>query len=223
MIENIKAVAFDIDGTMYPNWRLNIRIVFYVLKHIKFFLKYRKIRSVLHRTAPVGNFYDYQARLFALELHVTDEEARQQINTIVYSGLTPFLKKVKPYAYIKETIEALKARGLKVAVLSDFPPSQKADMWGTSDLFDLICGSEEFGALKPSKYTFCCFAQKLGVAKKEILYVGNNVFADIRGAKAAGMKTAYIMPWWRRLLGRPLKLADISFKNYRQLKEIVLD
>lgn len=223
MIENIKAVAFDIDGTLYPNWRLNIRIIFYVLKHIKFFLKYKKIRAVLHRTAPVGNFYDYQARLLALELGVSDEEARQQIESIAYSGLTPFLKKVKPYAYIKETIEAIKSRGMKVAVLSDFPPSQKGDIWGTFDLFDLVSGSEEFGALKPSKYTFCCFAQKLGVAEHEILYVGNSIFADIEGAKAAGMKTAFIMPWWRKLFNCPLKLADISFKNYRQLKEIVLD
>ena len=33
-LPEIKAVAFDIDGTLYPNWRLYTRMVFYFLKNL---------------------------------------------------------------------------------------------------------------------------------------------------------------------------------------------
>lgn len=223
MTTGIKAVAFDIDGTLYPSWRLYIHIIPYVLKNIRFFLKYRKVRAILHRTAPSGDFYEYQARLLALELGVDSATARQMIESIVYKGMVPYLKLVRPYAHIKETIQAFKDRGFKLAILSDFPPEQKGDIWGTRDLFDVICGSEELGALKPSKFTFGSLALKLGLPMEEILYVGNSVSADVEGAAAAGMKTAYLLPFWRWILKLPLKGADISFKDYRQLEESVLN
>ena len=223
MTTGIKAVAFDIDGTLYPSWQLYIRIIPYVLKNIRFFLKYKKVREVLHRTAPSGDFYEYQGRLLALELGVDNESAKKLIDTIVYKGMMPYLKAVRPYAHIRETILAFKERGLKVAILSDFPPEQKGDIWGTRELFDVICGSEELGALKPSKFTFGSLALKLGLSTEEILYVGNSITADVEGAAAAGMRTAYILPLWRRLLRLPLKEADISFKSYRQLEKNVLN
>ena len=219
----VKAVALEIDGTLYANWRLYVRIVPYVLKNMSFFLKYAKVRSVLHRTAPLGDFYEYQARLLALEMKIDNESAKQKITKIVYEGLAPYLKKVKPYSHIKETFLALKEAGYKLAILSDFPPSQKGDIWGTEHLFDVICGSEALGALKPSKYTFGILAAKLEVKPTEVLYVGNSISADVKGAAAAGMKTAYLMPFWRRLFNKPLPEADISYKNYRQLKKFILN
>ncbi len=72
-------------------------------------------------------------------------------------------------------------------------------------------------------YPFGIMAQQLGVQNHEILYVGNSIRSDIRGARNAGMKTAYIMPLWRRILRRPLAEADISFENYRKLLKIVLN
>lgn len=218
----VKAVAFDIDGTLYANWRLYVRIIPYVLRNISFFLKYAKVRLVLHRTAPLGDFYEYQARLLALELRTDVDMAKNKIRSIVYEGLAPYLGKVKPYPHIKETFLAIKDAGLKLAILSDFPPEQKGDIWGTESLFDVICGSESLGALKPSKYTFALLAAKLDVRPSEVLYVGNSVSADVHGAAGAGMRTAYLMPLWRKMLNRPLPEADISFKNYRQLRELVL-
>ena len=89
-------------------------------------------------------------------------------------------------------------------------------------MFDVVCGSEALGALKPSKYTFGLLAAKLDVAPEEVLYVGNSISADIEGASAIGMKTAYLMPLWRKIFNKPLPIADISFKNYRQLQDFVL-
>lgn len=222
MITGIKAIAFDIDGTLYPEWRLYIRIAGYFLKHISFFLHYNKVRSILHRTAPLADFYEYQARLLA-EIMCTDPEtAKDAINDICYEGLKPYFVKVKPFDNVYETVCAFKSAGLKIAILSDFPPEQKGRVWGIRSLCDICLGSEEIGALKPSKYAFGILAQQLNVKPEEILYVGNSVKYDVRGAKNAGMKSAYLMDFKHRLLNRPCSEADISFKTYRQLRNIVL-
>ena len=50
-IENlgeIKAVAFDIDGTLYKNWHLYLRMFFHLLRYNQFFIKYGLVRDTLH-------------------------------------------------------------------------------------------------------------------------------------------------------------------------------
>ena len=222
MMKDIKAVAFDIDGTLYPDWRLYVRIVWYFFKNIKFFMAYNKVRDTLHRTAVLPDFYEFQARLLAHELKISVEEAHKKINTIVYDGLTPFFKKVKPFKYIEECLQGLKDRGIKLAILSDFPPEQKGNIWGFLPYFDVVLGSEKCGALKPSVFTFGMLAKELALKPHEILYVGNSIRSDIKGANAAGMKSAYIMPLKRKIFNKKLKIADISFKTYRQLLKNVI-
>lgn len=222
-MKDIEAIAFDIDGTLYSDMSLYIRILPYFFKRLPFFLAYNRARKILHRTAPLADFYEYQARLLADELKISSIQAKQMIQENVYDGMKCFFKKIKPFKGVRELFEECKKRKLKIGILSDFPPEQKGDIWGLSSFCDVIMGAEECGALKPSIYTFGSFAKALNVSPEKILYVGNSIRADILGAKKAGMKTAYIMPFWRKIFNSKLEQADISFKNYRQLKKIVLE
>lgn len=222
-MKEIEAIAFDIDGTLYSDMSLYIRILPYFLKRLPFFLAYNRARKILHRTAPLADFYEYQARLLAEELKISSQDAKKMIQENVYDGMKPFFKKIKAFKGVHTLFEECKKRNIKIGILSDFPPEQKGDIWGLAPMCDVIMGSEECGALKPSIYTFGSFAKALNVSPEKILYVGNSIRADINGAKKAGMKTAYIMPFWRKILNKKLAQADISFKNYRQLKKIVLE
>ena len=222
-MKEIEAIAFDIDGTLYSDMSLYIRILPYFLKRLPFFLAYNRARKILHRTAPLADFYEYQARLLAEELKISSQDAKKMIQENVYDGMKPFFKKIKAFKGVHVLFEECKKRNIKIGILSDFPPEQKGDIWGLAPMCDVIMGSEECGALKPSIYTFGSFAKALNVLPEKILYVGNSIRADINGAKKAGMKTAYIMPVWRKILNKKLAQADISFKNYRQLKKIVLE
>jgi putative hydrolase of the HAD superfamily len=222
MMAEIKAVAFDIDGTLYADWRLYIRIVFYFIKHFSFFTKYNKVRHILHQSAPLADFYEYQARLLAKIMYTTPEHAKDEIEKVCYEGLKPYFVKIKPYKQVYETVCAFKSAGLKIAILSDFPPEQKGRVWGIRSLCDVCLGTEEVGALKPSPYPFGILAQQLNLKPEEILYVGNSIKYDVRGANNAKMKSAYKMNFMHRLFNRPCKEADISFKTYRQLRNNVL-
>ncbi|MCR5698115.1 MAG: HAD family hydrolase [Treponemataceae bacterium] len=222
MIEQIEAIAFDIDGTLYPSAAFYFRIAPYFLRHISFFANYNKVRNVLHRTAPLADFYGYQARLLEDFMPESKGKSRQMIQDIVYDGLVPYFAKTKPFRGTKEFFEFCKGRGLKIGILSDFPPEQKGDIFGLAPYCDVIMGSEAHGALKPSIYTFGQLSMKLGVPNEKILYVGNSVRADINGAKAAGMKTAYIQTGFASLFNKRPANADISFKSYRKLQDIML-
>ncbi len=222
MLDKIDAVAFDIDGTLYPSWKLYIQMPLYVLKNLSFYLKFSKVRSKMHKTAPLADFYEYQARTYAEMAGISSEEAKEIINKISYDGLKPFFRKIKPYSHAYECMVNMKNAGLKIGILSDFPPGQKEEIWGMRKICDVCIGSEESGALKPSIYPFGILSQKLGVPMDRILYVGNSHKYDVLGAKNAGMKTAYILKGIKKTFNIKNPEADISFRNYRQLEDEVL-
>ncbi|MBR4321839.1 HAD family hydrolase [Treponema sp.] len=222
MLADIKAVAFDIDGTLYPSLSLYWRLVPYIIRHFRFYLHYNKVRKIMHRTAPLPDFYEYQARLLASELGCSSKRARAMIKLIAYDGLKKYFSKIKSFKNVLETFKTLHEKGYKIALLSDFPPEQKNEIWGVIPYCDLILGTEEIGALKPSKYPFGIMAMALDLKPEQILYVGNSIKFDVLGANNAGMKSALIVSPFKKIFSKKIKVADISFSNYRQFLNIVI-
>ncbi len=67
---------------------------------------------------------------------------------------------------------------------------------GVADYFQsiLISGAQEIAVRKPDARIFQLACERLGVSPKEVLMVGDNLGADIRGALNIGMKAVYIGP-----------------------------
>ena len=65
----ISAIAFDIDGTLYPSWRFNLRIIPFLLKHFNFMSAFNKTRKDIRfwqKKNPdkvLSNFFDFQAEI----------------------------------------------------------------------------------------------------------------------------------------------------------------
>ena len=192
-LSDIKGVAFDIDGTLYRTWKLNLRMSFYFLRHSFFFLKYGLVRNIMHRTEALPNFVQVQAEHMAKKLKTTPEEAKAQLDRVVYKGLEKYFKKIRPCRGSVEFIQQLKENGYRIALLSDFPPEQKGDIWGIKELCDFVIGSEEAGALKPHPVPFSKLAEGLALPPEQILYIGNSHKYDVIGAKNAGMKSAWLV------------------------------
>jgi len=228
MRSEIDAIAFDIDGTLYPNWSFYRRLGPFLVRNAAFLSRFGQVREDIRRwqeTHPGeahDDFFAWQAGLLAPCIGITPAEARLLIERKIYDGWKPLFARVRPFPHLPETFAALRASGLKIGILSDFLPSQKGDLWGLAPLCDVILGSEETGALKPSPVPFLALATALGVPPARVLYVGNSIRSDVRGASAVGMKTACIMHPLPRLFGRTVPGADISFSGYRQLTRNVL-
>lgn len=221
-LSEIKAVAFDIDGTLYRTWKFNIRMPFHFFIHCFFFLKYGLVRNELRKKEISGNIQQIQAEMMAKRLKCSPEKAISELDRIVYSGLEKKFETIKPCKGVVNFIKKLKDKGYKIGILSDFPPEQKGEIWGIKKICDVVLGAEDAGALKPSVIPFNKLAEKLGIPSENILYVGNSHKYDVMGAKKAGMKAAWIQtPGFFKK--RSSKIADISFFHYNQLEKIFFD
>ena len=219
----IEAVAFDIDGTLYPSWKLTVRALPYYTLHAFFFLKYGLVRNEMHRASANPNFRRLQAERMARRMKCSPEEAEEKLEEIIYEHLKKYFLKIKCFDGVPETFKKFKEAGLKLALLSDFPPEQKGEVWGAKQYCDVVLGTEAAGALKPDPHSFLRLSEALNVPPEKILYVGNSPKYDIKGAKNAGMKSALILTGLRKIFHLHLKEADICFSDYRQLQKIVLE
>ena len=240
---SIRAVGFDIDGTLYANWQMylfGMVPAFRDLALLRAFGKARKqvrdaslvadrigsdLLSGRSSLSPEERFDRCQAG-FVLEdlgLAVTEESVTAMVSRIdrsIYSPWERGFRHVRPLPFIVECMKDLKETGFSIGLLSDFPLAEKARILGVAPFVDASCSSGESGALKPDQAPFLLLAQNLGVQPEEMVYVGNSLEKDIEGARAVGMRTA----WYRSRVVRSVKReteserrADIVFSDYRRL------
>ena len=157
------------------------------------------------------------------KMNITQEEASAKLDKIIYTGLKRYFVKMNPCKGAPELIRKIKDAGCKVALLSDFPPEQKGELWGIKAMADLSMGTEECGALKPNPIAFVKMAEKLGIKPENILYVGNSYKYDVVGSKAAGMKSAWFTSKSkaRKRKNKENELADIRFSKYADLMQVL--
>ncbi|MEL3905922.1 MAG: HAD family hydrolase [Treponema sp.] len=227
-ISGIDAIAFDIDGTLYPSWKFTLRCIPFFFKNIRFMNAFRQVRSLLHKHSTLQpdralpDFFTVQNELLADHLSISAEEAGAFLKEHIYEGWRKEFERIKPFPFAKEAVMQLKAAGFKIGMLSDFPPEQKGTVWDILPLCDAVIGSESTGALKPSRIPFMRLSEVLETPCERILYVGNSRAYDVAGAAAAGMKTACIESALSYFLRRKHARPDISFSNYRKFLKYVL-
>lgn len=91
------------------------------------------------------------------------------------------------------TVEALRAAGLVVALCSnwDWDLDRHLAHNGIRDHFDLVVCSAIVGYRKPHRAIFDVVLDGLGIDAGSILFVGDDLEADIEGATAAGMRPVH--------------------------------
>jgi len=237
MSGDIEGIAFDLDGTLYPNYRLNIRLLPFILKEWRLLSAFGKTREIIRReqeetlknspvdsqfSVPKGDFYQYQADITAKILGVPAEPLKEKIERLIYKGWEPLFKNIKLFRNVIKTLTALKNAGLKMGLLSDFPPETKLEYLKIRGIWDVVHCSEHCGAIKPHPLSFLKLAAEMGLPCGRIMYVGNSHSYDVIGAFKAGMKTAWIRSPLAVSAGKEPK-PDFSFHNYRQLQKFMLE
>jgi len=228
MREGIEGIAFDLDGTLYPNYRFNIKLLPFIIKEMRFLSAFGKARTIIRKEQKNASsfhntgFYDYQAEITGKILSAPAEAIKEKIESMIYRGWEPIFKKVKLYKNVIETLNALKKEGFKLGLLSDFPPEAKLEYLGLDGIWDAVLCSERCGALKPHPLSFKELALAMGLSCEKILYVGNSRSYDVAGAAGAGMKTAWIKSPFIPGNGFKKIKSDFSFAGYRQLLRIMI-
>jgi HAD superfamily hydrolase (TIGR01549 family) len=121
-------------------------------------------------------------------------------------------RKTRWFPDAKDTLAKLRNKGYKLGLISNthwrmLENSQKE----FRKFFDVITLSYELGYAKPHPLIFITTLKKLGVNANCCLHVGDDPIADIEGAKAVGMKAAFVK---RREMEAE---ADITIKRLSEL------
>lgn len=192
-LDGIKAVIFDLDGTLYNKSRLPLHLICSDLRHMFVLGNERKARAELK-----GRFFgDEQAYYDALyarvaELsHITKAMAKRWYE----QGYMPSMQKVLRRKYrIEPWVEGLLAdlrkQGLKLAVYSDYGClDERLEALGFDRRWvDITVDAPSLGGLKPCKQSGDKICQMLGVLPAEILMVGDRDDTDGETARRCGMR-----------------------------------
>ncbi len=209
----IHAVGFDLDGTLYPcvmMYRLSLPLA---LRYPRFLYHFNHVRRALRRLACIDGFRETQASLVAARLGMDRVEAERLVDRVIYREWVEMLRGIRPFPHVRPALERLRAAGLRLGLMSDSPVAEKLRFLGLEGLWDVSFCSEETGYLKPHPSPFRRLAADLGVEPARMLYVGDSPAYDVKGAAAAGMRTA--------LIGARRRGADLSFSSYRSLADLV--
>lgn len=102
----------------------------------------------------------------------------------------------RPYPEVAETLAALRARGLRLVVVSNWDVSlhEALAQTGLTPLVDAAISSAEAGAAKPAPAIFeRALALAGGVAPAAAVHVGDDARADVGGARAAGIAPVLVV------------------------------
>jgi putative hydrolase of the HAD superfamily len=201
----IKGVLFDVDGTLYYQFPVRVIMIAYLIsmnilnpreliRKIKIIKAYRiaqeQLRTSIDNTMikskdqfaatvdRTGESYDYVTR------NITEWFDKKPLPLLRFcrrQGLLKFLTK-------------LKKEGMVLAVFSDYPAVDKLKALGVSKYFKTVVSSYDSGVtgFKPDTNGFSIAAEKMDLKPSEILYVGDRIDIDGKGAISAGMNVVII-------------------------------
>ena len=234
------ALAFDLDGTLYPNYRLYFRLIPFILRKYRLLRAFGMARTRIRKSyeysgaaVPLAeaccddHFYINQAGIMAELLGEPVDIIMEKTDRLIYRGWEPHFKKIKLFPHVRDTLEAFRDAGIKLGLLSDFPPEIKLENLKIPGFWDAVVCSERVGRLKPHPVSFLELARQMETPPEQILYVGNSISYDVSGARNAGMKAAHIrrQVFFSGLGGFDALEGDAAvfcFSDYRQLRDYVL-
>lgn len=122
----------------------------------------------------------------------TTAEQMQQVATR-YRG---YFDRFAEVAGMRKILERLSGRGVRQAVLSNWPPSLRnfLDHHDLTRYFDEIVVSAEEGVLKPDPQLFQVALDRLGLTPGEVLLIGDDPINDVEPARAMGMPVIHFNP-----------------------------
>jgi 2-haloacid dehalogenase len=143
------------------------------------------IDALLHKEHTPYREIGHRAVAFVMDragIAYTPEDVRYLVGEI---------EKLRPFPEVPAALARLRTR-YKLVVLSNGDPDMLEAAKRYHEVpFDQVISVAEAGSFKPHVATYTKAAELAGVAMDQVLFVANHAF-DCIGAKAAGMRTAFI-------------------------------
>jgi len=227
MLNNVRAVAFDLDNTLWDIEpviaRAELRLLEWLSKHCpripqRLSLEdMRTAREQLAREEP-HNAHDFTyLRIAALARHARECGYDEKIAEHAFEVFFAARNELELFTDVQPALERLRSH-YPLATLSN----GNADLVriGLADFFVLSLNARQVGVGKPHPRCFERLARELRLAPQEILYVGDDPVLDVEAARGAGFGTAWMN---RRKRQWPTEIAapDITVLDCAELAAVL--
>nr|WP_288555200.1 HAD family phosphatase [uncultured Mediterraneibacter sp.] len=211
MLEGIKGVIFDMDGTLIDSmWVWEEVDVDYVKR-------YQLVEPEGFYEAIEGMSFTDVAKYYKKTFPQIRDSVEQIKADWMEMGYRLYRDEVELKSGVKEFLEELKKRGIKIGIAT----SNDRDMTemvlearGILQEFDAICTSDEVKIGKPAPDVYLKAAEDLGVDPKDCL-IFEDVSAGLMAGKSAGMKTCAVADKFSEdQIEKKRALADYFIQDY---------
>lgn len=189
----IKAVIFDLDGTLYDNTKLPRHIILHSLFNLRMLYAERMCRHHMSGRYYGGKGATYD-ELFRRMSAMTGRSV-QAVEEWYWGKFMPLqVRLLKKFfhkkAWVDSTLSSLREQGVKLACFSEYSfIKEKLKALNISpESFDLLIDAPMAGGCKPCRKAFVYVAKKLSVHPANILMVGDREDTDGAGAEACHMQ-----------------------------------
>lgn len=188
----LKAVIFDLDGTLYDNGRLFWMLPLSELLCLRlgYLGRERSSRKAL-RGQSFATREEFYQHLYSNISRRHPERAERWYNRHYMPLQTRLLQHFcKADAWVRPRLEQLRSQGIKVALYSDYDfAEQKLRALNLDpELFDLIAEAPTLGGLKPDRHLAQRVLDRLGVRADEAMFVGDREDTDVASALSVGAR-----------------------------------
>lgn len=196
LLENVKAVIFDFDGTFYDNHGVGKDLVLSHPLNLWRIKSEREVRKSLKNQSfgtKEAYMMEYSKRI-ASKTTLSVSKAQKWYEEKYLNWLTASIGKKQAYDKVEELITSLKNKGIKVAVYSDYPAlKERMKIINlNADLADYIFDAESLGGQKPAKPLMEKILSEMGVTPDTLLVVGDRVDTDGESAFCIGARFVQI-------------------------------
>lgn len=194
--ERIRAVIFDVDGTLYSlrkmrffmavnlfvslifkPWRWNEIVLLWIFRRNRELLARHSVKSI--------SIKEYE--LSFLGRRINSEYSKQIVKKWMYDQPLRYLR-ICAYKGVVQWIHSLSGSGVKVAYFSDYPPLEKIKKLGLPCDYFVSSSDNEVDSLKPNPRGLLELASRMDVPLSDCLSVGDSKQKDEAAAKKIGMK-----------------------------------
>jgi putative hydrolase of the HAD superfamily len=190
----IRCVVFDVDGTLYSQNRLRIRMMRdalldalsrRTLETIMVVKIYRRIRERL-AAQEVQDFEEPLVAATASATGCSPDKVRSIVEEWIERRPLPYLKD-SGYPGVAELFAGLRRNGKTIGILSDYPAGAKLAALGLTADHIACAGDKSIGFLKPHPCGLKAIIEAVGASPRQTVLIGDRVDRDGEAARRIGV------------------------------------
>jgi len=198
--QDIKAIIFDVDGTLYQQGKLHRLVFFKIVRYfftnpidaMEAIISILSFRYALEKMRSMNtiseSLADKQLEIASKICFLGKNKIKYHVTRWMEIEPLKLLYNVK-YPYSDLFFSEAKIRGYKLAVLSDYPVKNKLVALGWKDIFDMQLSSQDLNInkLKPDPTGVNYIIKFFGLNAEEVIYIGDRYEIDVKTASNAGI------------------------------------